>query len=68
MDKNKLREIDKWMDFIYDVNNTTDGYKLVNKDNVHELYTIFYPSGRRGICKNWNVKNWVRNKIIHEQR
>ena len=65
MDKNKLREIDKWMDFIYDVNNTMDGYKLVNKDNVHELFTIFHPSGVRRNCRGWNVTNEIRNKIVH---
>lgn len=58
----------EWMDFIYDVNNTTDGYKLVNKDNVHHLYTQYdCRNGRRYSYENWNVTNEIRNKIIHNK-
>ena len=29
----------EWMDFIYDVNNVCDGYKLVTKDNIQKVLT-----------------------------
>lgn len=67
MDKDMIKEKDEWMDFIYDINNDPNGYKLVNKDNVWELFTtIRYSSqnGRRVLFK-WFVTDEVRNKIIH---
>ena len=66
MNKNRLKEIDEWMDLIYDVNNTTDGYKLVNKDNFHHLYTQYdYRDDSWDYSYNWNCSNEIRNKIIH---
>ena len=68
IDKNKSEEIDEWMDFINDINNDPNGYKLVNKDNVHELFSIkmirFHDGSGRWFFK-WFVDDEVRNKIIH---
>ena len=67
MNKNRLKEIDEWMDLIYDINNDPNGYKLVNKDNVNKLFNLYssqdYNSGRWYF--KWFVDDEVRNKIIH---
>lgn len=67
MDKFKLtNDRSQWMDFVYDVNNSIDGYKLVDKDNIRQLYTSYTSldgSGRWFF--KWYLSDEVRNKIIH---
>jgi len=58
-------DIDEWMDFIYDVNNDPNGYKLINKDNVHHLYILYNSLDGRRVFFKWFVDDEVRNKIIH---
>lgn len=66
IDKNKSEEIDEWMDFIYDINNDPNGYKLVNKDNVWELFIVYSSQDGSGRWYfKWFVTDEVRNKIIH---
>ncbi len=58
MDEFKLtNDIAEWMDFVYDVNNDIDGYKLVTKDNIKNI--LFVSDGK------WFVCDEVRDKIIH---
>ena len=60
-----IMDIDEWMDFIYDVNNDPNGYKLINKDNVYHLYILYNSLDGRRVFFKWFVDDEVRNKIIH---
>jgi uncharacterized protein with HEPN domain len=57
----------EWMDFIYDVNNVCDGYKLVTKDNIQKVLTerLIKRGNDSHIVGKWFVCDTVRNKIVH---
>ncbi len=64
MDEFKLtNDIAEWMDFVYDVNNDIDGYKLVTKANIKN---ILFESDKWEKCNGkWFVCDEVRDKIVH---
>lgn len=57
----------EWMDFIYDVNNVCDGYKLVTKDNIQKILTerLIKRGNDSRIVGKWFACDTVRNKIVH---